>query len=74
MVIEQDGSLLFINTSETDAISGNYLIGIDGRLSVNSVQRLPGKQLAISFDGNQITVSESDIEVKGRVAMVMGRG
>ena len=41
--------------------------------SLNEIQRLPGKKLAISFNGSTITVDEGDVKVVGRVALVMER-
>ncbi|WP_330959038.1 phage repressor protein CI [Photobacterium sp. 53610] len=70
-VIDEDGDLNFINTEQTHATSGRYLISIDGSLSINPVQRLPGKKLAVGFSGSTIDISEEDIEVLGRVAMEM---
>ncbi|CAH8242063.1 hypothetical protein VAE122_3200002 [Vibrio aestuarianus] len=48
-----------------------FLVVVDGRLSINYLQRLPGKKLAIAFDTSTIEVSEQDIKVLGRVAMEM---
>ncbi|MBE3976002.1 transcriptional regulator [Vibrio parahaemolyticus] len=71
IVLEQNGCLQYINKAETQPASGDYLLDIDGVLSVNYVQRLPGKKLAIAFDTSTIEVSEGDIKVIGRVAMEM---
>ncbi|MEZ8343433.1 phage repressor protein CI [Vibrio cyclitrophicus] len=71
IVIEQDGCHLYINKAESQPASGDYLIDIDGVLSVNYLQRLPGKKLAIAFGASTIEVSEEDIKVLGRVAMEM---
>lgn len=72
-VVDEDGELYFVNTEQNYATSGRYLIGIDGALSINPVQRLPGKKLAVSFSGSTIDISEDDIEVFGRVAMTMNK-
>lgn len=66
--IETNQSVMLIDKNENDAMNGNYLIGIDGRHSINQVQRLPGK-LAIAFDGQTIEVQEGDIEVIGKVVL-----
>lgn len=71
IVIEQDGCHLYINKAESQPASGDYLIDIDGVLSVNYLQRLPGKKLAIAFGASTIEVSEENIKVLGRVAMEM---
>ncbi|WP_258180309.1 helix-turn-helix domain-containing protein [Photobacterium kishitanii] len=68
-VIEQDSNLYFVNTLETNPTSGKYLIDIDGSLSINHLQRLPGKKLAIDFGDSSIEVTQEDIKVIGRVAM-----
>ena len=70
-VIEDDTGIYYINKDSVDPISGDYLIDVDGRLSINYLQRLPGKKLAIAFDTSAIEVSEEDIKVLGRVAMEM---
>ncbi|MBF4254802.1 hypothetical protein EA007_28740, partial [Vibrio anguillarum] len=49
----------------------NYLIDVDGRLSINQIQRLPGRKLAIAFGDSTIEASENDIKVLGRVAVTM---
>lgn len=66
--IETNQSVVLVDKKENDAMNGNYLILIDGRHSINQVQRLPGK-LAIVFDGQTIEVQESDIEVIGKVVL-----
>ncbi|MBE3743398.1 transcriptional regulator [Vibrio parahaemolyticus] len=71
IIIEQNGCHLYINKAESQPASGDYLLDIDGVLSVNYLQRLPGKKLAIAFDTSTIEVSEEDIKVLGRVAMEM---
>ncbi|WP_104215395.1 phage repressor protein CI [Vibrio splendidus] len=71
IVIEQDGCHLYINKAESQPASGDYLIDIDGVLSINYLQRLPGKKLAIAFGASTIEVSEEDIKVLGRVAIEM---
>lgn len=66
--IETNQSVMLVDKNENDAMNGNYLIGIDGRYSINQVQRLPGK-LAIAFDGQTIEVQDGDIEVIGKVVL-----
>ncbi|MDW1940924.1 phage repressor protein CI [Vibrio sp. Vb0599] len=70
-VIEDDSGIYYINKESTDPVAGDYLIDVDGRLSINYLQRLPGKKLAIAFGTSTIEVSEEDIKVLGRVAMEM---
>ncbi|PST95733.1 transcriptional regulator [Photobacterium iliopiscarium] len=70
-VVEQDGNLHFINTLETNPASGRYLIDIDGSISINHLQRLPGKKLAMSFGDSSIEVAQEDIRVLGRIVMMI---
>lgn len=70
-VVEDDSGIYYINKESTDPVAGDYLIDIDGRLSINYLQRLPGKKIAIAFGTSTIEVSEDDIKVLGRVAMEM---
>ncbi|AUI86610.1 transcriptional regulator [Vibrio azureus] len=71
IVIEQNGRHLYINKAESQPASGEYLLDIDGVLSINYLQRIPGRKLAIAFDTSTIEVPEEDIKVLGRVAMEM---
>jgi hypothetical protein len=71
LIVEADNQRCFINKNENNATSGRYLLEIDGAHSVNHVQRLPGKKLAISFGNSTIEASEEDINVLGRVTMSM---
>ena len=73
-VIDLDGALLFVNTEEINPSSGRYLLDIDGSISVNHLQRLPGKKLAMIYGNAPIEVEveeEADIVVLGRVALAM---
>nr|WP_241910242.1 helix-turn-helix domain-containing protein [Vibrio splendidus] len=70
----KDGTTTFlINKESHQAVSGTYLVDMDGLLSLNDIQRLPGKKLAISFNGSTLTVEEDEVRVVGRVALVMGK-
>ncbi|HCG9606833.1 TPA: phage repressor protein CI [Vibrio parahaemolyticus] len=71
MGIEQDGSTYIIDKEVHQAVSGTYLVDMDGLFSLNEIQRLPGKKLAISFNGSTLTVEEDEVRVVGRVALVM---
>ncbi|MFM2650265.1 phage repressor protein CI [Vibrio alginolyticus] len=71
MGVEQDGSTYIIDKEVHQAVSGTYLVDMDGLFSLNEIQRLPGKKLAISFNGSTIQVDELDVKVVGRVALVM---
>lgn len=69
--VETNEAIYLLDKSTTDAVAGKYLIDVDGRLSINHVQRLPGKKLAIAFGDSTIEVSEHDIKVLGRVAVTL---
>jgi hypothetical protein len=71
MGIEHDGTTFIIDKEIHQAVSGTYLVDMDGLLSLNDIQRLPGKKLAISFNGSTLTVQEDEVRVVGRVALVM---
>ncbi|EIN9358039.1 bacteriocin [Vibrio vulnificus] len=55
------------------AVSSTHLVDMERRLSLNEIQRLSDKELAISFNGSTIQVDELDVKVVGRVALVMER-
>ena len=71
MGIEHDGTTFIVDKEVHKAVSGTYLVDMDGLLSLNDIQRLPGKKLAISFNGSTLTVEEDEVRVVGRVALVM---
>ncbi|WP_394246038.1 helix-turn-helix domain-containing protein [Vibrio profundi] len=71
MGIEHDGTTFIVDKEVHQAVSGTYLVDMDGLLSLNDIQRLPGKKLAISFNGSTLTVEEDDVRVVGRVALTM---
>lgn len=69
--IETNDGRFIVDQEAINAVSGKYLIDIDGNLSINQIQRLPGKKLAIVFGESSIEVSEHDIKVLGRVAVTL---
>ncbi|MDP2588909.1 phage repressor protein CI [Vibrio splendidus] len=69
--LETNEAIMLVDKNDNDAVSGSYLISIDGRHSINEVQRLPGKKLAIAFSDSTMEVSEEDIKVVGRVAVML---
>lgn len=71
MGIEHDGTTFIVDKEVRQAVSGMYLVDMDGLLSLNEIQRLPGKKLAISFNGSTLTVEEDEVRVVGRVALRM---
>ncbi|MBL4282176.1 phage repressor protein CI [Vibrio fluvialis] len=73
MAIKDGLKTVLINKESRQAVNGTYLVDMDGLLSLNEIQRLPGKKLAISFNGSTIQVDELDVKVVGRVALVLER-
>ena len=69
--VETNEAIYLLDKSTKDAVAGKYLIDVDGRLSLNHIQRLPGKKLAVVFGDSTIEVSEEDIKVIGRVALTL---
>ncbi|QUJ67736.1 helix-turn-helix domain-containing protein [Photobacterium sp. GJ3] len=67
-VIDIDSVLHFVDMTNIDPFSGHYLIDFDGRVSINKIQRLPGKKLSVVFSDTPTEISENDIKVIGRVA------
>jgi len=73
MAIREADSIYVIDKEIRQAISGTYLVDMDGLLSLNEIQRLPGRKLAISFNGSTITVDEDSVRVVGRVAFTINK-
>lgn len=71
MAIKDGQSTFIINKESRQAVSGTYLVDMDGLLSLNEIQRLPGNKLAISFNGSTLTVEEDEVKVVGRVVLIM---
>ncbi|CAH7080360.1 Transcriptional regulator [Vibrio chagasii] len=71
MAIKDGKNTFLVNKESRQAVSGTYLVDMDGLLSLNEIQRLPGKKLAISFNGSTLTVEEDEVRVVGRVALTM---
>ena len=69
--IETNEALFLVDKNSTNPASGKYLIDIDGTLSINHIQRLPGKKLAVVFGEATVDVAEEDIKVIGRVAVTL---
>ncbi|WP_257888695.1 chromosome partitioning protein ParA, partial [Vibrio parahaemolyticus] len=68
--IETNEGRFLVDKRQNDAVSGDYLIDMNGRLSINHIQRLPNK-LAVVFGSSTVEVSEEDIKVIGRVAVAL---
>ncbi|MGR5112026.1 phage repressor protein CI [Vibrio jasicida] len=68
MGIEQDGSTFIVDKEVHQAVSGTYLVDMDGLLSLNEIQCLTGKKIAISFNGSILTVEEDEVRIMGRVS------
>ncbi|ELG2962692.1 phage repressor protein CI [Vibrio fluvialis] len=68
--IETNDGRYIVDKKQNDAVSGSYLIEINGRMSINHIQRLPNK-LAVVFGDSTVEVAEEDIKVIGRVAVTL---
>ncbi|EKO3911106.1 phage repressor protein CI [Vibrio fluvialis] len=68
--IETNDGRFIVDKTQNDAVSGSYLIEINGRMSINHIQRLPNK-LAVVFGDSTVEVAEEDIKVVGRVAVTL---
>ncbi|MEI8593242.1 helix-turn-helix domain-containing protein [Photobacterium sp. Hal280] len=66
--VETHEGRFLIDQSQNDAVSGDYLIDMDGRLSINPIQRLPNK-LAVTLGHTCVEVNDNEIKVIGRVAV-----
>lgn len=68
--IETNEGRFLIDKRQNDAVSGEYLINMNGRLSINHIQRLPNK-LAVVFGNSTVELLEEDIKVIGRLAVTL---
>lgn len=68
--IETNEGRFLVDKKQNDAVSGEYLIDMNGRMSINHIQRLPSK-LAVVFGNTTVEVSEENIKVIGRVAVAL---
>lgn len=74
MTVTAEDSTVIIDKEINQAVSGTYLIDMDGVFSLNEVQRLPGKQLAIAFNGSTLTVDELSVKIVGKVVLDIRKG
>lgn len=68
--IETNEGRFLVDKNQDDAVSGEYLIDMSGRISINHIQRLPNK-LAVVFGHSTVEVSEEDIKVIGRIVVAL---
>lgn len=68
--IETNEGRFLVDKNQDDAVSGEYLINMNGRISINHIQRLPNK-LAVVFGNTTVEVSEEDVKVIGRIAVAL---
>ncbi|ENY0881419.1 phage repressor protein CI [Enterobacter hormaechei] len=54
-------------------IDGHKILGIDGYVSIRSVQVLPGKQIKVYGGKEPFTCSVNDVEVLGHIAKVINK-
>jgi len=67
IMVKHSNQFYIIDTLSCKATNGLYLINIDGLLSLNQIQRIPGQQLAIAFNNSTLNVNESDVSIVGKV-------
>lgn len=72
-LVEYDSELMMVDISKNHPTSGRYLIDIDGSISINYLQRLPGKKLAMSFGDSSVEIAQEDIKVIGRVVIAIDK-
>ncbi len=73
IILKHDGCSYFIDKNEIKPNQGKYLIDIDGSFSINELQRLPSKNLAIRFNNSNIIVKENEIRIIGKVAFIINK-
>ncbi|MEI8607922.1 helix-turn-helix domain-containing protein [Enterovibrio sp. Hal110] len=73
VVFQSESTSHFVNMVETDPSSGNYVVDIDGVISITKLQRLPGGKVSMQFDGAPVVVEVSDLNVVGKVALSLVR-
>lgn len=67
MAVTTPEATYILDIAINQGVSGTYLADIDGFLSLNDLQRLPGNKLAIAFNGSILEVEEKSITIKGKL-------
>lgn len=67
MLIEHKGQKMFVDTSSTKVISGEYLIEFDSLTTVNELHRIPGKKIYMNFNKEKIIIDKEDVIIIGKV-------
>jgi hypothetical protein len=69
--VETQEGLFLVDQTTLDAITGRYLIDIDGRIGIYHLQRLPGRQINLDCFATQLTFSDDTINILGRIAVTI---
>lgn len=56
-----------VDCSDTDIIQGRYIVEIDGRYSLNSLQRLGKDKIAMQIYDSSISIDKSQLTILGKV-------
>lgn len=73
VAVRQKDSTYIIDKDDKQAVSGTYLVDMDGFLSLNEIQRLPGKKLAIRFNDSTIQLNQNQLQILGKVVIEIKR-
>ncbi|MDO6706177.1 helix-turn-helix domain-containing protein [Photobacterium sp. 1_MG-2023] len=71
--VETQDARCLIDQNQCDAVSGEYLIDLNGHRSIHHIQRLP-HALSVLFGSSTVEVSEDDLKVMGKVVVVLALG
>ncbi|WP_153446888.1 phage repressor protein CI [Vibrio algicola] len=73
LAIKELYGLSIVDKENTNPISGYYLIDIDGVYSINKIQRVPGKILALTFNSDVVEFPSDEIRVLGKVVIQINK-
>ena len=62
-----DHSRYIVNCNETEINQGKYIVEIDGKYSLNQVQRMPNHKVAILVAGSTLLLDSAQLNIIGKV-------
>lgn len=69
--VETDEAIYLVNQTSHEAISGRYLIEMDGHISIHFIQRLPGNKLNITLGPYIREIDSDEIKVLGHIVSTL---
>ncbi|MDW6004770.1 phage repressor protein CI [Vibrio mangrovi] len=71
--VETSDTIYLIDQNTQDIVSGTYLIDMDGKIILHTVQRLPEQYIRVVFPDGAVTIETGKVRILGRVVLTIKR-